>query len=268
VDGATERLFVPDMAADRVDLFGAVQGQYLRSINVGANPVAVALDPRTRRAFVASMGPASLAPPASSVSVLDSASGRVLRTVAVSAYPTLVAVDAAAGRVLVAYGWGGTGAAGESGLGIGAAGTDVLDARSGRLLATLPVSAVAPELLPLGTQASLVAVDERRGHVFVLEREADDLAEGRVRILDDRKARILRSVAVAPYPIALALDAPAERLFVLHSYADCRAPSSAWVAVPASVRRWLPFLPRPQPQQAQLACAAHGSVSVFDLARL
>jgi hypothetical protein len=134
VDGATERLFVPDIATDRVDLFDAVHGRYLRSVRVGALAVAVALDPRTRRAFLASMGPASPARQASSVSVLDSASGRVLRTVAVGAYPTLVAVDAAAGRVLVVHGWGGMGAAGESSQGIGDAGTDVLDARSGRLV--------------------------------------------------------------------------------------------------------------------------------------
>jgi YVTN family beta-propeller protein len=266
VDGATERLFVPDMATDRVDLFDAVHGQYLRSVRVGANPVAVALDPRTRRAFVASLSPASPTRPASSVSVLDSG-GRVLRTVAVGPDPALVAVDVAAGRVLVVHGWGGTGAAGESGLGSGAAGTDVLDARSGRPLTTLPAGAAAPELL-LGTQASLVAVDERRGHVFVLERGADEPAAGRVRILDDHNTRILRSVAVAAYPIALALDAPADRLFVLHAYSDCHVPSSAWAAVPASVRRWLPFLPLPQPRQAQPACADHGSVSVFDLAHL
>jgi hypothetical protein len=144
----------------------------------------------------------------------------------------------------------------------------VLDARSGRLLATLPAGAVAPESLLLGTQASLVAVDERRSHVFVLERGAGSPAVGRVRLLDDRKARVLRSMAVAPYPLALALDAPADRLFVLHAYADCHVPSSVWAAVPASVRRWLPFLPLPHPQQAQPACADHGSVSVFDLARL
>jgi hypothetical protein len=115
-----------------------------------------------------------------------------------------------------------------------------------------------------------VALDARHGHAFVLERVAGEPARGRVRMFDDRRARVLRSVPVAPFPIALALDAPAGRLFVLHRYADCRAPSSVWVAVPASVRRWLPFLTSPAPPLGtpQLACARYGSVSVFDLARL
>jgi hypothetical protein len=32
------------------------------------------------------------------------------------------------------------------------------------------------------------------------------------------------------------------------------------------MERWLPFAPRPS--QTRLACAGHGSVTVFDLARL
>jgi hypothetical protein len=143
----------------------------------------------------------------------------------------------------------------------------VLDARSGRLLATLAAGAVVPESLVDGPPL-VVALDERHGHAFVLERVAGEPARGRLHMLDDRRARVLRSIAVASFPVAVAVDAPAERLFVLHAFADCHTPSSAWAALPASVRRWLPFLPLPQPQQAQLACADHGSVSVVDLARL
>ena len=148
-------------------------------------------------------------------------------------------------------------------------GTDVLDARSGRLLATLAAGAVVPESLPLGAQASL-ALDERRGHAFVLERVAGEPVVGRVRLLDDRVARVLRSVAVAPFAIAVAVDAPADRLFVLHRDAGCHTRSSAWAAVPASVRRWLPFLPPAahSPGAPQLACAGHGSVTVLDLTRV
>jgi DNA-binding beta-propeller fold protein YncE len=269
VDGAAGRLFVPDGVGRSVSLFDTARGQYLRAVHVGALPVAVAVDPQTRRAFVASLGPMVPAGVPSSVSVLDSASGRVLHTVVVGHYPALVAVDVAGGRVLVVHGWAGRGDAQAGGQGIGGGGaTDVLDARSGRLLATLPAGAVTPEAVAPGAQAALVAVDERRGHVFVLEQSTGDTAAGRVRVLDDRKPRVLRSVAVAPFPIGLAVDALAGRLFVLHAYADCHAPSSAWAVVPASVRRWLPFLPPQAPGQAQPACTDHGSVSVFDLAHL
>jgi YVTN family beta-propeller protein len=266
VDGPAERLFVPDMADDSVALFDAAHGRYLRSVRVGTSPVAVAVDSHTGHAFVVSMGPLSAVRPEGSVSMLDSRSGRVLHTVAVGLYPALVAVDEPAGRVLVVHGWGGVAAAagGSSG-----GGTDVLDARSGRLLATLALGAVAPESLVDGPPL-LVAVDARHGRAFVLERVAGEPALGRVRILDDRKARVLRSVPVAPFPVALAVDASAGRLFVLHASADCHAPSSAWMTLPASVRRWLPFLapPAPTPGTPQLACARYGSVSVFNLARL
>jgi YVTN family beta-propeller protein len=205
-----------------------------------------------------------------SVSVLDSASGRVLRTVAVGPYPARVALDVSRGHVLIVHGWRGAGDTWPGYQGSGGGATDVLDARSGRLLATLPVGAVPPEVVPPGAQAALVAVDERRGHVFVLERVAGEPAAGRVRILDDRKARVLRSVAVAPFPIALAVDAAADRLFVLHSYSDCHVPSSAWTAIPTSVRRWLPFLAPAahSPGTPQLACAGPGSVTVLDLTRV
>jgi DNA-binding beta-propeller fold protein YncE len=255
------------MGGDSIALFDAARGEYLRSVSVGKLPVAVAVDLRTRRAFVASLGLVSAGIP-SSVSVLDSASGRLLRTVVVGSGPAQVAVDVAGGRVLVVHGWGGTGDAQAGGQGIGGGGTDVLDARSGRLLATLAAGAVAPESLVQGVLPPLVALDERHGQAFVLERGAGEPAAGRVSVLDDRRAQVLRRIAVAPYPVALAVDARAGRLFVLHAFADCHTPSSAWAALPASVRRWLSILPLPQTQQAQPACADHGSVSVLDLARL
>jgi YVTN family beta-propeller protein len=263
VDDPTQRLFVPDMADDSVDLFDPMHGQYLRSIGAGAMPVAVAADPRTGHAFVAGMGPLPPAHPASSVSVFDLHSGRVLATLAVGPYPALVAVDGPAGRVLVVHGWGRPADAGPGSLG---GGTDVLDARTGRVIATLAAGGESLESLALEAHLPLVAVDERRSHSFMLEPAA-----GRVSVVDDRTARVLRSVAVAGFPIALAVDAPAARLFVVHRYADCHARSSgAWALLPASVRRWLRFFapPAPPPGTPQLACASHGSVSVFDLARL
>jgi hypothetical protein len=56
----------------------------------------------------------------------------------------------------------------------------------------------------------------------------------------------------------------------VNNYAACHARSSPWDVVPASVRRWLQFLApvAAPPQRAQLVCASHGSVTVFDLARL
>ena len=49
-----------------------------------------------------------------------------------------------------------------------------------------------------------------------------------VSILDDRRARVLGSLPVAAFPVAVAVDAPAARLFVVNNYADCHGPSRTW----------------------------------------
>jgi YVTN family beta-propeller protein len=270
IDGARGRLFVPIPAANSIGVFDVASGQRVRTIPVGAAPVAIAVDAQTGRAFVANTGGGGLSLGGTgSVSVLDSRSGRVLRTVAVGPNPALLAVDAPAGRVLVVHGWGGPGSADQEGT--GSRGTDVLDARSGTVVARLAAGTGAPPSLWLAPHPQLVAVDERHGHAFVMDRAADarpgDYTAGRVSVLDDRVARVLRSLPVAPFPVAEAIDATAGRLFVVNQYADCHARSSVWDRLRASARRWLPFLPPPKPAQpAQFACASHGSVTVFDLA--
>ncbi|HWE64305.1 MAG TPA: hypothetical protein VHB98_21545, partial [Chloroflexota bacterium] len=271
VDGASGRLFVPIPAENSIGVFDVASGQLVRTIPDSAAPVAVAVDAQTGRAFVANSGDPALSPGGTgSVTVLDSHSGRVLRTVTVGPDPGLLAVDAAAGRVLVLHGWDGQGSAEQAGA--SSRGTDVLDASSGTVIARLAAGTIAPQSLWLAPHPQLVAVDERHGHAFVMDRAADarlgDPATGRVSMLNDRGAQVLRSLPVAPFPVAVAVDAKASRLFVVNHYADCRSRSSAWDRLPASVRRWLPFLPRSaQPSRsAQFACASHGSVTVFDLA--
>jgi YVTN family beta-propeller protein len=60
--------------------------------------------------------------------------------------------------------------------------------------------------------AGALAVDVRRGHLFV----ADEYDRS-VSMLDARTARLLRTVFVDFAPVALAVDAPADRVFVLQA---------------------------------------------------
>jgi hypothetical protein len=83
----------------------------------------------------------------------------------------------------------------------------------------------------------------------------------------DRTKTVLRSLAVGPYPVALAVDAPAARLFVVNNYADCHAQSPVWAWVPAAMGFWLPFL-RQGPLRSRPACAPFDNGTVLDLARL
>jgi DNA-binding beta-propeller fold protein YncE len=188
----------------------------------------------------------------------------------VGANPALVAVDETAGRVLVVHGWGGPGSDDQD---TTSGGTDILDARSGTVLATVAAGAVAPGSLWLAAHPQLIAVDERLGRAFVMDRAVGPRVvaptAARVSIIDDRKAQVLGSLPAGPFPVALAIDPAAARLFVVNNYADCRSglQEGVWARMPASLRRWLPFLGQPSPGQARLSCAAHGSVTVFDLTR-
>jgi YVTN family beta-propeller protein len=109
----------------------------LRSVTVGAWPVAMAVDARTARAFVVSNMPEGL------VSILDAASGMVRRTRPVGAHPMAVAVDARHGRVFV--------------VNRGSGDVSILDSRDGRLLRTVRVGATPID----------VAVAETTGRAFV-----------------------------------------------------------------------------------------------------
>jgi DNA-binding beta-propeller fold protein YncE len=208
------------------------------------------------------------------VSVLDSHSGRVLRTVGVGRDPALVAVDGPTGRVLVVHGWGGPGSADADAMGSGSGGTDILDARTGTVLATVAAGAVAPEALWLVAHPQLIAVDERHGRAYVLDRppgaRPGRATMGRVSVIDDRRAQVVRQLGTGYFTVGVALDAAAGRLYVLHQYAACRARTGVWDRIVATLRAWAPLLPPASDPAAPatVACADHGDVSVYDLARL
>ena len=155
--------------------------------------------------------------------------------------------------MLVIHGWGGPGLVDDGADG----GIDVLDARTGARLATVAAGAITPATLWLVPHPQLVAVDEQQGRTFLLDRapglHRGTLLPAQVTIVDDRRARMLDSLPVAAFPVAVAVDAAAARLFVVNNYADCHWPSltrdNTATARPAS-------------------CSDHGSVSVFDIGGL
>jgi len=101
VDERTARAFVVNHNTDAVAVLDTRTGALLRTVAVGAHPIAVAVDTRAGHVFVVNLD-------GHSVSVLDAASGRLQRTFAVSATPVAVAVDDATGQAFVAVSAGGT----------------------------------------------------------------------------------------------------------------------------------------------------------------
>src|SRR5919199_585703 len=164
-----------------------------RTVAVGTF-TGVAVDAQTGRAFVDNDD-------ASGVTILASPGGRVLHTVATGADPDGVAVDVRRARVFVAdrdRNALGSGASVMSGPPARSGYVAVLDARSGRVLSTIPV----------GADPDAVAVDQQSGAVFVIT------ADTSVSILDVRHRTVLSTTVLSSDLRALAVAARPPRVFV------------------------------------------------------
>ncbi len=285
-DERSGHVVVANSGADSVCLLDARSGRVLRTVTVGTSPSAVAVDARTEHAFVVS----AFYPPrpgrSGTVSVLDTRTGALLRTVAVGQWPGAVTVDSRHGHVIVTnagsrsvsaldaqsgallwtapVGRDPTSAAVDEASGhvfvpSGVDGTvSVLSIRTGALLWTVPVG------IPTGAEAaglglSAVAMDERRGRALVLRGD-----QASVGLLDGRSGVVLRTVAVGVHPLAVAIDAGADRAFVL-DFGGVAPPSTAWWdRAVAGLGHWLPWLAQRTPARAGVPA----SVSVLVLGRL
>ncbi len=214
----------------------------LRTIAVGRQPVAVAVDDQTRRVFVVNSRD-------NTVSVLDAATGTYLATIAVGQGPEGVAVDernahafvintagnsvsmldAHSGAVLrtTVLGSGG----GPTAIGVDGrsgrvflveqlvfartttmtGGLDVLDARTGALVRTIEL-----EAWPKAAYPGAVAVDERTGMAFVL---TGGTSPARVYMVDARSGSVLRALPAAGAPYAVVVDEQTARVFVADAVA-------------------------------------------------
>jgi YVTN family beta-propeller protein len=214
-----------------VTVLDARSGTVLRTVTVGYGPGALALDARRGRAFVANRYDGT-------VSVVDVATGAVLRTVTVAPQPAAAAVNAPMGQVFIASDNAGTGL------------VSVLDAAEGRVLHRVSVGERVVEL----------AVEERHGQVLVVTKPdiVPPTEPGHLHVLDGRTGHLRRTVTVGLQPRALAVDAAANRAFVLNGGGTVR---DAWVERGAVwLRRWVPWL-RPQTTAIRTIPA---TVSVLD----
>jgi len=106
VDTRTGRVFVANDGGGTgsVSVLDARGGALLRTVTVGPHPFVMAVDGRSSRVFVTSLGAMDAAGHLTgpgSVSVLDAQSGMLLRTVPVGVEPAVIAVDERAGRAFV-----------------------------------------------------------------------------------------------------------------------------------------------------------------------
>ncbi len=165
----------------------------LRTVGVGRDPVALAVDERAGRVFVVGA--------AGSVTTLDAVSGAVVRTIAVGRGAQAAAVDEATGRAFV---------------------TDpgrvfMLDARTGAVLRAFPLNG--------GIQSqSSPAVDETHGEVFVATHGAPGsnpvgpAHPANISVLDATTGQLRRTILVGAN--LLAVDGTARRIILPYSCGD------------------------------------------------
>jgi YVTN family beta-propeller protein len=262
VDARANRVFVTNTGDNTVNTVDAGSGHLLRTVTVGSTPIDVAVDSLTGRVCAPNNG-------ANTASVLDARTGALLRTLTVAPHPATAVVDEQTGRVFVMHGRGSTLGAYSSFVAtfqqVGPVGVTMLDARTGVVLRTLSVGGSVGNDTVGWAPPTNIAVDMRRGRVFVIDRyDPGSAGDGRVGVLDAGSGELLRTIGVGRHPISLAVDEVTARRFVVNTKAGCLRPFSLWDRVPAAVRHVLPFLPAP----ARPTCHRLGTVTVIDTSRL
>jgi len=153
----------------------------LRTVRVGAGPVAVVDDAATGHVFVAAAG-------ARRVDMLDARSGTVLQATTVPGSPILLAADEASGHVFALLSSGVPDR------------VSMLDARTGLLLRTVPV----------GQRPFGIALDAPDGRAFVTG--FDDAV---LSVLDTHSGAVLRTIPLyQAHATVVAADGRAGRVFV------------------------------------------------------
>lgn len=215
--------------------------------------------------------------------VIDARSGALVRALHWPGNPGDVAVDEQTGRVFAAdtgptryvqkSAGGGMGVAG-GGMGaflpVGRGFLHVLDARTGAPLATTP----------LGVSPRAIAVDARRGRVYVVDAGSHDAygsangtsidipalasGQGGVSVVDATNGRLLRTVDLGTQPASIVLDERSGQAFIGDGGDGAPRPVlDPWGWLPAPLRQRLPFLPH-----AAARRPIPGSVIVLDTSRL
>lgn len=172
--------------AGTINVVDTRAGSIVRTIDVGPDPRAVAIDGTTGQAFVANDDDAS-------VTVVDTRSGSVARTIRVGNRPQEVAIDERAGRAFV--------------VNEGDHSVSIVDTRHNAPARTLAVPTSFDYLQD-------VAVDARTGHLFVGARGNGVSA---VLDLDPRNGTIRHAMTVDGDLNRLAIDASTGRVFVAGS---------------------------------------------------
>lgn len=195
VDEQTGHLFIRTFAG--VSMLDAATDHLLATAHIAGLPVAV--DARVHRVFVLKANPVYTGD--FRLSVLDTRTAAVVRTFPLPLESTYsLIVDSQRGRAYLATG--------------GA--IDVFDSATGRLLRTIVVRQG-----PSRFASSPLAVDSRTGYVYAVSSPLDQYGDptnvAYLRVFDPATGAFMRSIAIGPSPVAIAIDNRTRRVFIVHA---------------------------------------------------
>jgi YVTN family beta-propeller protein len=179
VNEVTRRVYVGDFSSMIAVVDGATN-TVLGSIDVGGQPIAIAIDTAKNRAFVATAGLTN------EIAVIDGSTNTVIKRFNGAGTPRAIAVNAATARLYLA------------------SETDrltVLDEADGNVLKTLTVM----------NRPERIAIDPRTNRVYVA-----NVGAGTVSVIDARTDDIIASPIVAQaMGYGMAVDSPTGRLYIV-----------------------------------------------------
>lgn len=176
---STHKIYAANEGAGSVTVINATTGA-THNVEVGREPIAIALNRATNRVYVANDGSAS-------VSVIDGANDSVIATIATSRLPYTLAVDEVANKVYITHTYAGA--------------VTVIDGATN-----------SSQDLKVG-DADGVVTNARTHTVYLMTYE-----DPNIRILDGATGVVTR-VAVGPHIWGLAFDEPTSTLFLTHTAA-------------------------------------------------
>ena len=248
----THKIYAVNEGAGSVTVIDAATGA-TRTVEVGREPISLAVNRRANRIYVANDGSAS-------VSVIDGASDTVIATVATSRLPYTIAVDDAANKVYVTHTYAGAvtvidGAANTAReLKVGDADGVIADAHANTVFLTtyedpnlriLDGATGAVTRVAIGPHTWGMALDEATSTLFLAHTAAGEI------VAFDEKTHAVNAISVGKIPCAVAINPKTRRLYAVNygdetlSVIDLQSKRSSLRCPLGSIRRESPSMQKP-----------------------
>ncbi len=209
----------------------------VKTIPVGTDPTSVAVDPVTATVYVANAGSPG------TVSVISEATGTVVATVTLGGSPAGVAVDTTDNRIFVTN-----------------SSKDTVSAIAGATCDAAVHTCSAPTISKTGTDPVGVAYEPANGEVYV----ADDDASGALSVFAGATLKLVATVVVGEYPVAVALSPSGKQILAAGKAGGYYAGDGAISVVNAATNKLSTYLDAASSPSSVVSDASTNTVWAVD----